>query len=209
MIQKMIEIKRNKLLTLFLAITTVVLAFLLIVEKASSGNDKKYNSSTVLNKIAHIQELALVKHNYVGVIGYNDSKKIMSLPIPFTEKYFLLKYNGYIKAGVDFEKIKVDVNEVDKSVHVVMPKAKILDVVIDENSIKVYNESDNAFNPIKISEYNDAIKREKNIMRKDAYDSGILEDANKQAKLAVTSLLQEMGFKEITVTEEIIVPPLN
>ncbi len=205
----MIEIKRNKLLTLFLAITTVVLAFLLIVEKASSGNDKKYNSSTVLNKIAHIQELALVKHNYVGVIGYNDSKKIMSLPIPFTEKYFLLKYNGYIKAGVDFEKIKVDVNEVDKSVHVVMPKAKILDVVIDENSIKVYNESDNAFNPIKISEYNDAIKREKNIMRKDAYDSGILEDANKQAKLAVTSLLQEMGFKEITVTEEIIVPPLN
>lgn len=205
----MIEIKRNKLLTLFLAITTVVLAFLLIVEKASSGNDKKYNSSTVLNKIVHIQELALVKHNYVGVIGYNDSKKIMSLPIPFTEKYFLLKYNGYIKAGVDFEKIKVDVNEVDKSVHVVMPKAKILDVVIDENSIKVYNESDNAFNPIKISEYNDAIKREKNIMRKDAYDSGILEDANKQAKLAVTSLLQEMGFKEITVTEEIIVPPLN
>ncbi len=205
----MIEIKRNKLLTLFLAITTVVLAFLLIVEKASSGNDKKYNSSTVLNKIVHIQELALVKHNYVGVIGYNDSKKIMSLPIPFTEKYFLLKYNGYIKAGVDFEKIKVDVNEVDKSVHAVMPKAKILDVVIDENSIKVYNESDNAFNPIKISEYNDAIKREKNIMRKDAYDSGILEDANKQAKLAVTSLLQEMGFKEITVTEEIIVPPLN
>lgn len=205
----MIEIKRSKLLTLFLVITTVVLTFLLIVEKAGSGNDKKYNSSTVLNKIVHIQELALVKHNYVGVIGYNDSKKIMSLPIPFTEKYFLLKYNGYIKAGVDFEKIKVDVNEVDKSVHVVMPKAKILDVVIDENSIKVYNESDNAFNPIKISEYNDAIKREKNIMRKDAYDSGILEDANKQAKLAVTSLLQEMGFKEITVTEDITVPPLN
>lgn len=205
----MIKIRNNKLSTLFFAITTIVLAFLLIVEKAGSGNEKKYNSSTVLNRIVHIQELALVKHNYVGVIGYNDSKKIMNLPIPFTEKYFLLKYNGYIKAGVDFERIKVDVNENDKSVHVVMPKAKILDVVIDENSIKVYNESDNAFNPIRISEYNDAMKREKNIMRKDAFDIGILEDANRQAKLAITSLLQEMGFKEITVTEEVIVPSLN
>lgn len=205
----MIKSKGNRLLTLFFVITTIVLAFLLIVEKAGSGNEKSYNSSTVLNKIVHIQELALVKHNYVGVIGYNDSKKILNMPVPFTEKYFLLKYNGYIKAGVDFEKIKVDVNEKDKSVHVIIPKAKILDVVIDENSVKVYNESDNAFNPIKISEYNDAIKREKSIMRKDAVNSGILEDANRQAKLAITSMLQEMGFKEITVTDEIVVPPLN
>ena len=70
---------------------------------------------------------------------------------------FLLKYNGYIKAGVDFENMKVEVS--GKDVHISLPRAKILDVSIDEKSIKVYNESMNAFNPLTISDYNKEIGR--------------------------------------------------
>lgn len=201
--------KSSKFSTIFFLITTVILAFLLIVNKSGNLKLNQYNSSTVLNKIVHIQELALVKHNYIGVIGYNDSKKIMNMTVPLTEKFFLLKYNGYIKAGVDFSNILVEVDGKQKSVHVIVPKAKILDVVIDEKSIKVYNESDNAFNPIRITDYNDAIKKEKEIMRREAIREGILVDANKQAKLAISSLLKEMGFEDITITEEIVLPKPN
>lgn len=201
--------KSSKFSTIFFLITTVILAFLLIVNKSGNLKLNQYNSSTVLNKIVHIQELALVKHNYIGVIGYNDSKKIMNIAVPLTEKFFLLKYSGYIKAGVDFSNILVEADSKQKSVHVIVPKAKILDVVIDEKSIKVYNESDNAFNPIRITDYNDAIKKEKEIMRREAIREGILVDANKQAKLAISSLLKEMGFEDITITEEIVLPKPN
>src|SRR5690554_5847126 len=126
-----------------------------------------------MNRITYMQELALVKHNYTGVISFKDYKKFLRINVPLTDKYFLLKYNGYIKAGVDFERIKVNV-ENDSTLHVSLPKPRILDIVIDEKSIEVYNESENAFNPIKISDYNEALIREKNVMASDAIKQGIL-----------------------------------
>jgi acetyl-CoA carboxylase beta subunit len=94
-------------------------------------------------------------------------------------------------------------------VHVSVPKAKILDTVIDENSVKVYDESQNAFNPIKITDYNEALKKEKETMIDDALKQGILKEANEQAKLAISALLQGLGFEKIEVTEEIALPELH
>lgn len=193
--------------TLFFILTTVILGVLLVVNQAKKPKERGYDSTTVLSKIVHMQELALVKYNYTGVIGFKDFYKILNINVPLTEKYFLLKYNGYIKAGVDFSRIKVDVNA--ENVHVSVPKAKIMDTVIDENSVQVYDESDNAFNPIKISDYNKALIKEKATMTQDAVKQGILKDATDQAKLAITSLLQEMGFKKIEITEEITLPPVH
>ena len=90
-----------------------------------------------------------------------------------------------------------------------MPRAQIFDIVIDENSVKVYDESENAFNPIKISDYNTALMKEKETMRQDAIKQGVLKDANHQAELAVKALLQEMGFKNIDITMEIVIPELH
>lgn len=110
-----------------------------------------------MNRVSYLQELALVQHNYTGVISYKDYRKFLNLNVPLTDKYFLLKYNGYVKAGVDFSRIKVNVLS-STNVHVSIPKPKILDTVVDENSIEVFNESENAFNPIKIADYNEACR---------------------------------------------------
>lgn len=191
--------------TLFFFLTTVILAVLLFVNNSKSDNERGYNSSSVMNRITYMQELALVKHNYTGVISYKDYMKFLNINLPLTDKYFLLKYNGYIKAGVDFSRIKVDVKN-DTTVHVSIPKPKILDTVIDEKSIEVFNESQNAFNPIKISDYNDALSREKSVMIRDAMKQGIYMEATRQAKMAITTLLNEMGFTQIHITEEFIIP---
>lgn len=191
--------------TLFFFLTTVILALLLLVSNKRNEKERVYDSSSVLSRISYIQELVLVKHNYTGVISYKDYMKFLNINVPFTDKYFLLKYNGYIKAGVDFNQIKVVV-ENDSTVHVSIPKPKILDTVIDEKSIEVYNESENAFNPIKISDYNEALSREKNVMISDAIKLGIFADATGQAKMAITSLLKEMGFSDINIVEEFTMP---
>ncbi len=194
--------------TLFFFLTTVILAILLLASKKSAGKGGGYDSSTVMSRVSYLQELALVQHNYTGVISYKDYRKFLNLNVPLTDKYFLLKYNGYVKAGVDFSRIKVNVlNATD--VHVSIPKPKILDTVVDENSIEVFNESENAFNPIKIADYNEALSREKNVMIRGAIQQGIYEQATKQAKLTLTSLLTEMGFVNINITEELVIPPVN
>ncbi|MBF6626988.1 MAG: DUF4230 domain-containing protein [Proteiniphilum sp.] len=200
--------KKISVSTLFFFLTTLILAVLLLVNNSRSEKERGYNSSSVMNRITYMQELALVKHNYTGVISYKDYMKFLNINVPLTDKYFLLKYNGYIKAGVDFNRIKVDVKN-DTTVHVSIPRPKILDTVIDEKSVEVFNESENAFNPIKISDYNDALSREKNVMIRDAMEQGIFAEATQQAKMAITTLLREMGFKEINITEELIIPQVQ
>ena len=73
----------------------------------------------------------------------------------------------------------------------------------------MYNESENAFNPIKISDYNEALAREKDVMIRDAIAQGIYTDATDQAKIAITSLLKDMGFKNIRITEEFTMPQVH
>ena len=191
-------------ITIFFIFTTILLAILLFSNKSSKEEEIGYDSTAILNRVVPIQELALVKYNYSGVIGYKDFLKILKMNVPLTEKSFLLKYNGYIKAGVDFENIKVEVS--GKDVHISLPRAKILDVSIDEKSIKVYNESMNAFNPLTISDYNKAIVREKETMSNSAISQGILRDAAKHAEILLTTIMKDMGFENIKITQEIKIP---
>lgn len=199
---------RINILTVFFFVLSVILAILLLAGNKRAEKERGYDSSSVMNRISYIQELALVRYNYTGVISYKDYRKFLNINVPLTDKYFLLKYNGYIKAGVDFSRINVTVDN-DTTIHISIPKPKILDTVIDEKSIQVYNESENAFNPIKISDYNEAISREKNVMIRDAVEQGIYRQATDEAKIAITSLLREMGFKDIHITEELVMPQLH
>ena len=194
-------------ITIFFILTTILLTILLVSNNFSKDRKLGYDSTAVLNRIVPIQELALIKYNYSGVIGYKDFLKILKINVPLTEKSFLLKYNGYIKAGVDFENIKVVVS--GKDVHISLPKARILDTMIDEKSIRVYNESMNAFNPLTIADYNKAIMKEKETMVNDAILQGILKDATKQAEVVLTSIMKDMGFENIKITQEIKIPNPN
>ena len=191
-------------ITIFFILTTILLTILLVSNNFSKDKKLGYDSTAVLNRVVPIQELALIKFNYTGVIGYKDFLKVLKINVPLTEKSFLLKYNGYIKAGVDFENLKVEVS--GKDVYISLPKARILDTMIDEKSIRVYNESMNAFNPLTIADYNRAIMKEKDTMVNDAISQGILKEATKQAEIVLTSIMKDMGFENIKITQEIKIP---
>ena len=191
------------LITIFFILTTIVLATLLVLSNRSTDEELGYDRTAVLNRVVPIQELALVKYNYSGVIGFKD----FLINVPLTEKSFLLKYNGHIKAGVDFEKMKIEVS--NKDIHISLPRATILETAIDEKSIKVYNESMNAFNPLTIADYNKAIMNEKENMISGAISQGILKDAAKQAEMVLTTIMKDMGFENITITQEIQIPQAN
>lgn len=201
--------KSSRYITLFFIAATLILSVILIRNKILQKKSE-YNSTTVFNRIENIQEMALVKYNYAGVIGFSDTMKIMNLGIPFTEKYFLLKYNGYVKAGIDLKDAKVDVK--GESVTVTLPESKIMDTVIDEKSIKIFDESRNPLNPTSIAEYNRAIIKEKNTMVKDALNQGILKNVSKQATLVISGILKDMGFKKIVIKQvqvKVITVPKN
>ena len=46
-------------------------------------------------------------------------------------------------------------------------------------------------------------------MINDAIKQGILLDATEQAKIVLKTMLEEMGFSQIYITEEIIIPQIH
>ena len=113
--------------------------------------------------------------------------------MPLTEKFFYWNTTGISKPVSIWKGATVKVD--GKSVVVQLPKAQIFETVIDEKSIRVYEKSMNAFNPISINDYNKTILKEKLTMTKSAVNQG-LDDASRQAHLIITSILTEMGYEK-------------
>ena len=176
----------------------LVLAFMLYRTKYAQSR-QLYDSSVIMEKISYVKELSLVKYSYSGVISFTDYLRFINLQVPMTEKSFLIKYTGYVKAGIDVSKTTVSVK--GKTVKIGLPIPVIQETVIDEKSLQVYDESMNILNPIKVADYQKAIVAEQNKIKQDALAKGILTESSDQAHKFITSLLEELGFEIIEIDE--------
>lgn len=155
-------------------------------------------SDTVEEQVSKILELSTVKYNYTNVVSYKDNKKFNEMNIPFTNKGFLIKYSGYIKAGVDLETVEVNVKD-KKNVEIVLDKPKVFDNVINEEDVYVYDERESIFNQLKIEDLYDVLVKEKKNMEEEVINKGLLNEAQKNAEEILNSFLQNMGFGNIKI----------
>ena len=190
--------RRTNYSALLMLALALVLAFMLYRTKYAQSR-QLYDSSVIMEKISYVKELSLVKYSYSGVISFTDYLRFINLQVPMTEKSFLIKYTGYVKAGIDVSKTTVSVK--GKTVKIGLPKPVIQETVIDETSLQVYDESMNILNPIKVADYQKAIVAEQNKIKQDALAKGILTESSDQAHKFITSLLEELGFEIIEIDE--------
>lgn len=182
---------------MFAIALVLVGAIFFILNKNEIEQESQYDATAIMNRIENLSELALVKYNYTGVIGFNEYLKLLDMNVPFTKKYFLLKYSGYVKAGLELDKVQI---RVDKDyIELRLPEAKIFDTVIDEKSIHVYNQSGNVFNPLKVEDFKNALIAEKKKIQASAIKEGILSNATDRAHLVLSLLLVDMNFKRIEI----------
>ncbi|QQY79354.1 uncharacterized protein DUF4230 [Keratinibaculum paraultunense] len=187
--------KRN---IIILLVSIVVISTFLLYFKFSTKKEVTLLSDTIDEKLAKILEVATVKYNYTNVVTYKDNKKISNIDLPFTNKSFIIKYSGYIKAGVDLNGIETNVIN-PKTVKITLDKPQIFDNVIVEEDVYVYDERDSVFNKLTFDDLYEVLVEEKKNMEKEVVEKGLLKDAEKNAKELIVSLLEGMGFEEIKV----------
>lgn len=152
-------------------------------------NEPVITSDIIKNQIVNAKELTSLKYKYTNVGSFENTEEFYGLKIPFTSKKFIISYDGEISAGVDLEKSKVDVDEINKVVTVSLPEAKILSHQIDENSLTIFDEKNSIFNQLKIQDFSDFRKNEMEKVEKDLIEKGFLDEANQRSKEAVSELL--------------------
>ncbi len=141
-------------------------------------------------ELKEIGELATMEYMYTNAARFTDSKQIKNWNIPFTQKSFIVKWNGEIKAGVDVDGIRTKVNKIEKVLAVCIPEAKILSHDPDEENTELLDEKSGLFNPISVK---DKIKFDATMveeMEQRAIERGLLEKAQENAEAVILNILE-------------------
>ena len=179
-------------------LVALIAVYFFFFRKKFIGVSKEERVDNIKASIEDLGELVTVEYNYTDVLTYKDSLTLMDMKIPFTDKSYIIKYNGYIKAGVDLAKAVVkDVQET--SVELDVPSAAITDSVLDEKSMVILDQKNNIFNPLDLGDYQETLKKELNARELKAKKDGILERAQSNADKLLRKLLEGLGFNDIKI----------
>lgn len=180
------KFKRLSILVLLLAVALLA-TFFAGKKVMKSQMEPNITSTLIFNKLVSAKELTTLKYHYTNMGQFENQNTFYGYKIPFTSKKFIVSYDGLINAGVDLEKMKVELH--DKNIEIKIPPAKILSHEIYEDSLKVFDERESIFNRIDIEDYNNFSKDQKKEVEVNAIKRGLLMEADKESKKAIEELL--------------------
>ncbi len=151
----------------------------------------------MLREIQRLNELVTVKYSIQKVVGFEEQKR------PLGSEKLLLIVQAKVLAGVDLAAISSrDVVRLKQGDFLVrLPEAKILHVVIDEKSTKVWDRQVTWWTPW--VPYNQDLERQARMaaiesIRESAVEMGILVDAQANARSSIRQLLQALGVQQVS-----------
>lgn len=116
----------------------LVLCLLLCLCVCLLSGCKKRNTEPEFSQLNMICELATLRCYYHNVAEYEYGADSM---LRFGYKKIWIEYGGVVVIGIDANKVKVTEPDRDGLVKVSIPKARVLDVDFDENSINKLTET--------------------------------------------------------------------
>ena len=160
---------------------------LLNIQQAAPVIDR----SILEESISSLSTLVTKKYWYRNATQKEDAKKwLWGADMPFSNREFVAMYDGYITAGIDLKEVQFDVDETSETITVTMPKSKIFDHNIPQETINVVVAKDGLFNPIDFNDYNRFISGEKEVMEETAIGKGLLAEADEESKKILEAFLK-------------------
>lgn len=181
--------KLKTALAIALAIILIVTASYFVgMYKGKLSGQPQITSSILEEQIQSVRELTTIKYHYTSVGSFENQSEFYGIKIPLTLKKFIVSYDGEINAGVVLSEVKITVEE--NSIKIKLPPARILSHEIDEDSLKIFDEKTSIFNPLHLEEYSAFRKDQMQEMEAKAMERGLLEEAEKDAKIAIEEILR-------------------
>lgn len=191
------RLKRRVTLALALVVALAA-AFLLGGVLAGQESEPEITSSLLGQRLAEIQELATQEYHYTNMGRFQNQLDFYGWKVPFTTKSFIVAYDGVIKAGVDLSQVEVTVE--NKTISITLPEGKILSHEIDEDSLEVFDETKNIFNPIRIEDYTGFTADQRASMEERATEEGLLTAASERARTLVEQFIAALpNAQEYTI----------
>nr|WP_317332109.1 DUF4230 domain-containing protein [uncultured Romboutsia sp.] len=189
--------KFNKELILLMLLVLLIIGIYFIYNRYKKESIYKDNIK-VINTLSQVLDISTVKYNYSNIVEIKKDKSISNIKIPFTEKSFIIKYNGVINGGVRPEDIEVVRNTGDE-ILIEIKKCQILDHYIDDENIYVYDIKNSIFNRLDIQEVLDDISSCKKEYEEKIISEGFMEEIQENTKVSIENILKGIGYNVVDI----------
>lgn len=132
-IMKIITSKKSKLILIGIALTVVMVisVFMLgiiVADKREEIKEPEIVTKSALEKIIKRSDISTFEAVYNGVARVMNEKDIAKIN-------YYVAYEAKVKAGFDFEKVIVEMDEENKIITVILPQIEITEVNVDISSM--------------------------------------------------------------------------
>lgn len=156
----------------------------------------------VIDRIQRLNRLETVKYSLDTVVEGDESNPV--LPDALAGDKVLMIVHGNTVAGVDLSQLKpesVQIAETSngRSIQLTLPPSQVFQTTVDEQKTRVYSRNTGLF--VSADPNLESMTRAKAQaeLQQAALSDGILDAAAKNARAAVTAMLQGLGFTRVDV----------
>lgn len=154
---------------------------------------RQIKAANLKEEVRQISKYSAYEFHYTSVICFSEKRNIGGVEIPLTKSNFFATVDGVMNIGIDGKKIQFT-TETDSEgnvtlVKILVPHAQILDNYTIQESLQVYDETNNILNPIKISDYSDLIAEAEKLEEEKVRNSDMLQKSDETIQYLLTTHL--------------------
>ena len=127
-------------------------------------------TALVQDRIVELSEWTTLKYEYSHAIVSRTDKSIPFTDINFAEAIKLIEYSGYLKAGSDLSQMEMDYDDESEKMSVRIPKAQILDNVVETEKTTVEDIKGNIFSDYPTQKVIDEVNENKKQLEEEKID---------------------------------------
>jgi hypothetical protein len=158
--------------------------------KSGSGLHEE-NTATVIQQVQTLSDLVTVKYVLEKVVILEDVKW-------YGENRVLLLAHGIVKAGIDLKRVTPeDVTISGKTISLRLPPPQITDAYLDDPRSQVIDHTTGLLRAFDKDLEQTARQNAVDDIRRAARTDGILDEADKRARLELELFLRQAGFEQV------------
>ena len=151
--------------------------------------EKEVGAEEIASGLNDMGVLVTEEYYFTDVVHFSSIKKLFSLELGITASSFLASYDGVVTAGVDFTRIGIEKDDDAGVITVTMPGAAVLNVDIDPDSFRLYEEKSGLGNPISAADFNSSLVELERSAEEKAIERGVLDHADENARVLIRNFI--------------------
>ena len=151
--------------------------------------EKEVGAEEIASGLNDMGVLVTEEYYFTDVVHFSSIKKLFSLELGITASSFLASYDGVVTAGVDFTRIGIEKDDDAGVITVTMPGAAVLNVDIDPDSFRLYEEKSGLGNPISAADFNSSLVELERSAEEKAIERGVLDHADENARVLIRNFV--------------------